>query len=571
MRKNFSFRKKKSTKKFLFLAILFFLIFIFWDLWQKFFLANSKMVPADGGIFTEATVGKIKNLNPLAENSSDFDRDVQKLIFAGLLKYDPTSGQIVDGLANLRISNDAKKYFLTLKNSARFSDGEKISVDDVLFTFETLLQNPHFPNKNLHDAFEYVTINVVDERTVEFVLPEKNIFFRSFLTTPILPKKYFSDEILLEEIVDPNLPFNKKPVGAGPFFLKNIVPNDDGSARIFLQKNKFFYRGAPKIDKIVFYVFPDFENLNFSSPWTTMFSRIPAAHLEKFEKKFLDEYFRREYILPRWIAIFFNLEKNFTKYRNFRRALFSATDKKKILERERGWTPIDSFFFFENINEFFEKDFSAARKFLRDGGFPFDKKKEIRTFGRDGDPISLKIITSISPPIFSRIAQNLAQSWERELNFPVKTEILDEKNFLLALQNRDFDAAFFGQNFSQNFDAVSMWHSIAGEKFNLSNLKNPDVDFLIDEIRFAGAQSDLFLLNEKINEIAPAVPIATPKYFLLVSKKLQNFSENFGKLRAHADRFFGVENWFFAKKREWNWPENSSKIFGFFKFIFSEK
>ncbi len=562
---NFLYRKRVFV-----FGVLFFLVGVLGFLWYRFFLQNSKFVPTNGGIFTEFTIGTTHNLNPLATNSTPFDRDLQKLIFAGLLRYDPIVGQIVDGLASLQISEDAKTFSLTIKNSARFSDGKKVTIDDVLFTFETIIQNQNFPNKVLRDAFEYVTIDVLDERTIEFHLPERNVFFSQFLTTPILAKKYFKN-FLIEEIIDPDFAPNKKPIGAGPFTFENIVPNDDGSFRVFMKRNKYFYRNVSKIDQIVFYVFPDFEKLKFakdSQNWPTMFSRIPAVRISKFEESLFGEYNRREYLLPRWMGVFFNLDQPIVANLNFRKALLYAVDKVKLFEKEKGWTRVDSPFFFENVENWHETDFPGARKILRDYGFPFDKTLEIRKNGKNGDPISIRMITSTSPPAYSRIAQNIARVWKNELAIDVLVEILDNGEFQMALKNGEYDCVFFGQNFSRNLDTMSMWHSSEVGKFNLSRLTNEDIDFLIDEIRFSGAQSDLFMLEEKLDVLTPSISIATPKYELFVFKNLLGFSETFGKVREHADRFSDVGDWFFEKKRVFDFPEDKSKLWGFVKFLF---
>jgi len=554
-------------KRFFILGFLIFLIGVLGFVWYRFFIQNSKLIPADGGIFTEFTIGTTYNINPLAINSTPFDRDIQKLIFAGLLRYDPTVGQIVDGLASLQISEDAKTFSLTLKNSATFSDGKKVAIDDVLFTFEKVIQNPDFSNKILRDAFEYVTMDVLDERTIEFHLPERNVFFSQFLTTPILSKKYFKDA-LIEEITDPDFVSNKKSVGAGPFVLQNIVPNDDGSFRVFLSKNKYFYNGAPKIDQIVFYVFPDFEKLEFAKTWPTMFSQIPAARVDKFEENLFGEYDRREYLLPRWTGIFFNLDKPIVANPNFRKALLFSVDKVQLFEKEKGWKRVDSPFFFENVENWQEADFAESRKILRDSGFPFDSELETRKNGKDGAPISIKMITSTAPPAYSRIAQNISKTWKDELDIDVAVEILDNGTFQTALQKGEYDCVFFGQNFSRNLDNMSMWHSSEVGKFNLSHLTNEDIDFLIDDIRFSGAQSDLFALEGKLDSLTPVIPISTPKYELFVSKNLFGFSKTFGTVREHSDRFHGAENWFFEQERAFDFAEDQSKIWEFIKFIF---
>lgn len=568
---NFSKRKKRLLWKikhpFLVLSGIFLLFSTtFFFFWHQFFLEHSKLVPSEGGIYTESTIGKIKNLNPFAKNSSLFDKDLHKLIFSGLLQYNPISEQIESSLAEFKIGTDPKVYELTLKDSATFSDGKKVSIEDVLFTFEEIIKNPNFSNKNIHDAFEYVQLKVIDEKTISFVLPEQNSFFASLLTTPILPKKYFK-EVLIEEITDPDLPFNKKPIGAGPFKLKNIVPNDDGSFRVFLEKNPHFYGGKPLLEQLVFYVYPNLETLQKNHKKTTAFSQIPFGQNEIFETELLKKYTYYEFLLPRFTGLFFNLDKKIIESPFFRKALYYSFEGEKILEN--GWERIDSPFFFEKIEtNYHTSNFIEARKLLRDNGFPFNKIEKIRTLGKKGKKIQLNFITSTQPAIYSRMAQNIARTWEKELNIEINLEILNPEDFQIALKNRTYDIVLFGQNFSNNFDTLSLWHSSQSGKLNLSNLTRDDTDFLIDEIRFSGAPSDWFALSQKLDEIVPAIIFTTPKYNLFMSKNLFNFKESFGKIRNNADRFWNINNWHFFKKNIWNWSSHKSKLIGFLKWFF---
>ena len=76
-------------------GILLVLVGLVGILWNEFFLSNSSIQPKTGGIYTESTIGEIRNLNPLSPLSSTFDRDLQQLIFAGLLKYDPKTEKVI--------------------------------------------------------------------------------------------------------------------------------------------------------------------------------------------------------------------------------------------------------------------------------------------------------------------------------------------------------------------------------------------------------------------------------------------------------------------------------------------
>ena len=538
---------------------------------HRFFLAHSILVPASGGILTESLVGATQNLNPLASKRTLFDRDLGSLLFAGLLRYNPATAQIESALGDLRISDDGKSYEIRIKDSARFSNGEKVEIEDVIFTFEQVIQNPNFENEALRSWFEYASLQAIDQKTIAFRLPEKNVFFAGFLTTPILPKSSF-ESALIEEITDPFFPFNKSPVGAGPFRMRHLVPNPDGSFRVFLERNPYFYAGEPKIEQVVFYVFPNFESLEVGHEWTTMFSQVPSfAQQERLAEKILDVgyYQKREYLLPRWVGIFFNLDRRLPSVLGLRQALFYAIDKEKILEG--GLSRTDSIFFFEGVPDWQETDFAQARRILRDSGMPYSDQISGRTFGRGGERVVLKILTSTSPAAYSRMVQNLVRTWESELDLSFEIEILEPELFDAALLARDYDLVFFGQNFSENFDPFSVWHSGATGDANFSNLTNSSVDFLIDEIRFSGSKSDIFALGEKMSEILPAVALATPQYYLLVSGQLFGFGENFGTLRSHADRFLGIENWYFYQKKDWNLERETSKIKGYFEWILSAK
>ncbi len=568
-------RYRPSVKKFRPLSyikwdLIIVLIGIFgavWYAWHQFFLAHSSLVSAKGGIYTESLIGTTNNLSPFSESATLFDRDLRKLIFAGLLRYDPISGEIESGLADLRISEEGKTYFLTLKDSARFQDGELVTTSDVIFTFEKLIQNPNFPNRTLYETFEYVTIDVVDERTLAFHIPERNVFFSTFLTVPILPGKYFQN-VLIEEVIDPDFPFNKNPIGAGPFRFERLVPNDDGSFRVFLKPNPYFYAGEPNLESVVFYVYPSFEHLKFSKSWSTVFSQVPFRETRDFESEFFGEYAVREYVMPRFVGLFFNLDRPSVKELYFRKAIGMSIDKEKIIEKEKEWIVVHSPFFFEGIEGWHETDFEAGIKLMKENGFIYEEEIGNRTNGKGGDPLDLKMITSTSPPVYSRFAQKIIKTWEEELKLKVKLDILPPKEFREALQLREYDMVLFGQDFSENFDALSLWHSSQSGKLNFSNLTRDDMDFLIDEIRFSGAQSDLVALNDRLLDLVPAVIFSTPKYNLLVSNRLQGFSETFGKIRSHADRFIGIEDWYFKQALDWDWEDDEWKILGFFRWIF---
>ncbi len=567
-RRNRLHRRKFNWRIILFLSFLVTGIILFF-LWKDFFLSHSKKIPQDGGIYTESTVGEIRNLSPFANDKTFVDQDLQSLIFAGLLKYNPKTKEFQSDLGTLEKSEQGKIYTVTLKDDIKFSDGSDVDIADVIFTYDTVLKNPFFYNKDLRQAFEYVELNVIDARTISFKLLEQNSFFPSLLTLPIVPKKYL-DEVLIEEISDPNLPFNQNPVGAGPFIIKNILRENGNLTRVFLEANPYYHLHKPYIDQMVFYIYSDSKILENQHQWPTTFSRIPARNIKSFQKKLFDQYSRIDYTLPRFMGLFFNLDSAITKYPEMRKSLSEILPAEEFLEDD--WKHISSPFFKPEIKSSNQTlDELTARKILRDNGFPYDNEQEKRVFSRSKELVTLKMITSTEPAVYSRMAQKVQKIWQESLLLDVQLEILEPQAFQKALSERTYDVVLYGQNFSNNADVLSVWHSSQTGRFNLSNLTREDVDFLIHEIRFSGADVDYQALQNKLDELHIIKVLGTPKYGLLVGKDLQNMDGQWASIWSFSDRFYNIYDWYFNETKDWDLKPHQSKYMEFILWLWNGK
>lgn len=554
-------------------------------LWHRFFLDNSHLVPTKGGIYKEATIGRVKNLNPLAPNPTIFEQDLQALIFAGLQKYNPVSGEIENALADLSLSEDLRTYQLKLKTNARFQDGVPVTVRDVVFTYDKIIKDPDFENKDLKEIFEYVELKVIDGQTIAFTIPEPNVFFRSLLITPILPEKYFASAFADLEtdaefenegvyaITNEDYHFNRNPIGAGPFQFQQIVPQKDGVFKIFLEKNPYYYNGEPQIDQIVFYVYPNLESLKLHSVQERphLFSQIPYVDISSLlQEDHPIFYVQKDFVLPRFTGIFFNTDSfPFMSNYAFRKSLLTSFPKEKIIED--GWKIINGPFFFRGIEtNIYEKNYTMSRNILRDNGFPYNSDDETRTYGKDGEPIELTMIAPLEPAVYSRFASKLKQTWEKELSINIDLQVLDMTEFHEALRTRNYDMVIYGQDFTTTFDPTLIWHNSFVNHQNLSNLTVDEVDFLIDEIRSADTSDNFRQLSNKLDEIIPAIIFATPKYSYLRHQDLKGFDESFGQIRKYADRFFDVERWYFEEQLDWDVQKigpNQLKILSFIEWL----
>ena len=94
--------------------------------------------PAQGGIYTEGLVGSLSRLNPLLDQNNSADRDINRLLFSGLVTFD-SRGLPVPALADSwGVSQDGTIYNFSIRSNAVWHDGKPVNVDDVLFTIDLI-------------------------------------------------------------------------------------------------------------------------------------------------------------------------------------------------------------------------------------------------------------------------------------------------------------------------------------------------------------------------------------------------------------------------------------------------
>ena len=214
-------------------------------------------VVVPGGIFVEGVVGVPQRLNPLLSDANPVEADLVDLIFEGLTRYD-ADGRLQPALAEQwSVSEDGLLITFTLRENAVWHDGQPVRAADVQFTY-SLLQQESFPAPaGLRLLWQPVIIEVVDERTVNFRLPQPYAPFLEATTRGLLPAHLLAD-IPLAELADH--PFNHAPVGAGPFM---IVDGDNWRrvGRLTLAPNPAYWPPEISPDGLAFQFFADYATL----------------------------------------------------------------------------------------------------------------------------------------------------------------------------------------------------------------------------------------------------------------------------------------------------------------------
>ncbi|MGH8905425.1 MAG: ABC transporter substrate-binding protein [Egibacteraceae bacterium] len=170
--------------------------------------------------------------------------------FNGLVTFDADLGLVPDLAAELpEVSEDGKTVTVRLRDDVQFHDGEPLTADDVVFTWQALsdpeLASPLFSRFGLDGLISEVT--AVDDLTVQFTLSRLDPAFVEKLYVGIVPEHLLAGEDLAQS------DFNRQPVGTGPYRYVETVPGE----RIVFEANPDYFGGAPTIQRVVFTFLPD--------------------------------------------------------------------------------------------------------------------------------------------------------------------------------------------------------------------------------------------------------------------------------------------------------------------------
>lgn len=237
---------------------------------------------AEGGVYAEATLGPIETLNPLYATSSA-ERSAAQLIFSQLFDYDKT-GHLRDDLASsMTIDKSQRNYTLTIRQGAKWHDGQPVTAADVVYTVEAM-KNPDIRSV-MRSSWLDVNAAEVDPYTVRFSLPAPHAAFPHALTFAILPKHIVS-QIPAGSMRESM--FSLSPVGSGPFSHRLLQTGGLRDKRKVVHLNAWdeYYRGKPKLTRFELHAYTEPEEIaraltirdvNAAIDINTVRSKLPKA------------------------------------------------------------------------------------------------------------------------------------------------------------------------------------------------------------------------------------------------------------------------------------------------------
>lgn len=175
------------------------------------------------------------------------------LTYAGLLSQDGLTGDLVPDLAeSWEISDDGLTITYTLRDGLQWSDGEPLTADDVVFTYNDVIFNPAIPTSTrdilrIGAAGTLPQVVKLDDRRVQFIAPEPFAPLLRFSGgIAIMPEHALIDSVTTVGSNDEprflstwNTDTNPAQiVSSGPYKLTRYLPNQ----RVTFRRNPYYWR-----------------------------------------------------------------------------------------------------------------------------------------------------------------------------------------------------------------------------------------------------------------------------------------------------------------------------------------
>jgi len=134
-------------------------------------LSQTLPQPASGGIYTEGVVGSFGRLNPLFDLNNLVDRDVDRLLFGSLFRFDSRGLPQVDLAESWGSTPDGTIYNVTIRANANWHDGQPVTTDDVIFTLSLLRSEYSSFPADVRSLWDEVDVARLSDKTIKFTLP----------------------------------------------------------------------------------------------------------------------------------------------------------------------------------------------------------------------------------------------------------------------------------------------------------------------------------------------------------------------------------------------------------------
>jgi peptide/nickel transport system substrate-binding protein len=515
--------------------------------------------PATGGVYSEGLVGSLGRLNPLLDWDNAADRDVDRLLFSSLIRFDERGLPQTDLAESWGVNEEGTIYNFTLRSSAVWHDGTPVTSDDVIFTIEMLKGSGSLYPQDIKDLWSKIEVTKLNEKNLKFTIPEPFAPFLDYLTFGVLPK-HLLEGVPPEGLA--NTDFNINPVGTGPYQFDHLLLDEGQITGVVLTSFDDYYGKEPFISQVVFrYYLSSAAALDAYEQGEVLgVSRISNDVLqEALELPNLSIYTSR---MPQVSMVLLNLnnpEVPFLGEPNLRRALLLGLNRQRMISNLLGGQAIvadgpifpGSWAYYNGI-EHLDYDPERAISLLKSDGY---------VIPADGSTMRAKDSQSLSftmlhpdDELHTQLAQTIQTSWE-QIGVQVNLQPVPYDRMVFDyLSPRTYQAALVDLNLARtpDPDPYPFWHQAeATGGQNYTQWDNRTASEYLESARVNtdfGVRTRLYRNFQVVfAKELPALPLYYPVYSFGVDAQV--LGVQVAPLYDISDRFSLITDWYLVTRR----------------------
>ena len=481
--------------------------------------------PADGTVDTllVGTSVEPSTLDPHI-HSNVSTRFMLQNIYRGLVGYN-LDGEIQCEVADsYEISDDNLTYTFTLKDNVTFHDGTPVTAEDVKYSFDRIMADDSTATYKSYFTGAGTTVNVVDDKTVEFVLAEPCAPFLEYLSLP-------ESAIISKAWMEAGNDIATSAMGCGPY---QFVSWDRG-LQIDVQGYDGYYKeGLPKTKNVsfIFYLDETTRNNALLTREVDLIDYVSATAVTQFEGNSDVSVYSRQ---GAFMMLEFNCKEGspFADYR-VRQAVAYAIDREAVIETAfngRG----EALYGFPTIagqqgyngefDNYFSRDLDKARELLAEAGYP--------------DGFSCNILAT-SDYSFHEQTALVVQSSLAEIGIEVTADLPDWATRIERSNTGDYDMIVCGTiGKILDMDWATIFYQSGDVRMDASPyFADEEIDNLLYEGRTTldeTAREEIYQqFRERALELSPLVYICYREQAFVSGNYVQNFDFLSGSLSQQA-------------------------------------
>ncbi|MDR1300748.1 MAG: ABC transporter substrate-binding protein [Candidatus Nomurabacteria bacterium] len=506
-----------------------------------------------GGLYSEGVVGDIGDINPIFAQTTE-EQALSGLLYSGLFRYDESNHIAGDLVESYSLSEDGTVYSFTLKEDLLWSDGEKITTDDVIFTLNSI-KNPQVKSTQYRN-FAKLTVTKLDERKFSIKTSMSMMILLDLLTIGIMPQHQFT-EVEAERLRDSM--YSVMPAVSGPYAYFGGGLNNSGNMSYDLVANKKYHVRTPQIPSLQITSFNNSNDLREALLAGDINAAVGLNRADAMDAVERDSALELTQVTLRdGVMALFNTTSPLLANDGLRDALRLAVDRDRIRNSLAvdGVVPpaLDAATYGDFTAKQPDWNVKQAKERLTELGW---------TVGRDGkladaagQKLELNIVVSTGTD-YSGVAELLAEDW-RALGAEVSVQYVDSRqlqsNYLVP---RAYDVLLTQLKFGGADDLSAYWHSSNANPAgtNYSNYMSPIVDLAINNAQTMRDQEKLQAIYDSVVkhwvDDAPAIALYSPQLYYVSNRNITSLRPDSTIVDINW-RFQNVLDWTATKKPVFN-------------------